>query len=206
MHIFLRCPHLDRLAQLTKSYASSPVTQENVGSTLQWERSIPEKIPTPQFIIRNRDRFLHQRFKIGNGEQDYLAAVEALCLGKCFDLGWVEPVLQRPLEENDTFCLIVRAFGMCSVNFCRVVYRSEESTAENQFFAIGVGTLERHAAIGEERLSLNWNRENGDVHFLIDSYSRPSTWLSKLFAFYLRRRQLKFVDQASKRMEREIKK
>ena len=91
------------------------------------------------------------------------------------------------------------------MNFCRVVYLDEESTEESQFFTIGVGTLKRHAAIGEERLSINWNRENDDVHFLIDSYSRPSTWLSKMFAFYLRRQQLKFVDQASRRMEREIK-
>ena len=204
MHIFLRCPHKDRIAQLTQSYASWPVTQDNVGSTLQWDRSIPEEIPAPEFVKVERRRLLHQRYKIGTGEQDYLAAVNALSLGKCFDLNWVEPALQRPMEEDDTFCLIVRAFGFCSVNFCRVVYLNEETTASNTFFAIGVGTLERHAAIGEERLSLNWNRENDDVHFLIDSYSRPSTWLSKLFAFYLRRQQLKFVDQASKRMEREI--
>ena len=204
MHIFPRCPHKDRIVQLTRSYSALPVTQANVGSTRQWDRSIPEKIPTPKFIKRDGNRVLHQRYKIGNGEQDYRAAVEALTLGKCFQLTWVEPVLQRPLEKDDTFCLIVHAFGLCSINFCRVVYRDEESTAKNNFFTIGVGTLERHAATGEERLSVNWNRENDDVHFLIDSYSRPSTWLSKLFAFYLRSQQLKFVDQASKRMKREI--
>ena len=190
---------------MTQSYSSSPVTQENVGSTRKWDRSIPEEISAPEFIKIDGNRLLHQRYKIGSGEQDYRTAVRALSLGKCFDLEWVEAVLQRPLEENDTFCLIVRAFGLCSVNFCRVVYLGEESRAGNQFFTIGVGTLKRHAAIGEERLSVNWNQENDEVHFLIDSYSRPSTWLSKLFAFYLRSQQLKFVDQASKRMKQEIK-
>ena len=204
MHIFLRCPPKDRIKQLTQSYSASPATQTNVGSTREWDHSIPTEITEPEFVKQDGNRLLHKRYKIGSGEQDYLAAVKALSLGKCFDLQWVESVLQRPLEENDTFCLIVRAFGLCSVNFCRVVYLDEESTAEGQFFTIGVGTLKRHAAIGEERLSLNWNRANDDVHFLIDSYSQPSTWLSKIFAFYLRRQQLKFVDQASKRMEREI--
>ena len=205
MHIFLRCPSEHRISQLIQSNASQPVTQDNVGSTRQWDRSIPDPIPTPTFTKIDRDRILHQRYKIGSGERDYRAAVEALSLGKCFDLDWVEPVIQRPLEENDTFCLIVRAFGFCSVNLCRVVYADEETTAENKFFTLGVGTLKRHAAIGEERLSVSWNRTNEEVHFLIDSYSRPSTWLSKLFAFYLRSQQLKFVDQASRRMEREIK-
>ena len=205
MHIFLRCPHHERLVQLLKKYSASPITQANVGSSRQWDRSIPEKIPAPKLIKHDGDRILHQRYRIGSGEQDYLAAVKALSLGKCFELNWVEPVLQRPLELNDTFCLIVRAFGLCSVNFCRVVYSGEETTAENKFFSIGVGTLKKHAAIGEERLALNWNQENDEVHFLIDSYSRPSTWLSKIFAFYLRRQQLKFVDQASKRMELEVK-
>ena len=204
MHISLRCPQKDEIAELTELYAPSPVTQANVGSTRQWDRSIHNGIYTPKFIKRDRTRHLHQRVKIGSGEQDYFAAVKALTLGKCLELGWVEPVLQRPLEEGDTFCLIVRAFGFCAVNFCRVVYKFEESAAENQFFAIGVGTLKRHAAIGEERLSLNWNKETNDVHFLIDSHSRPSSWLAKLFAIYLRHRQLKFVDQAPKRLKQEI--
>ena len=196
---------MDQIADLTQQYSASTVTQANVGSTRKWDRSIPEKNATPQFIKENGYRLLHQHRKIGTGEQVYLAAVEALSRGKCFDLGWVESVLQRPLENDDTFCLLVRAFGFCSANFCRVVYREEESTAENQFFAIGVGTLKRHAAIGEERLALNWNRETDEVNFLIDSYSQPSSWLAKLFAIYLRRQQLKFVDEAPKRLEQVIK-
>lgn len=204
MHIFLRCPQGNRLGQLTESYSSTPVTQANVGSTRQWDRAISEKRSDTTVVKKNHDLHLQQRFKIGSGEQDYLTAVDALSRGKCFDLDWVEPVMQRPLEEEDTFCLLVRAFGLCSVNFCRVIYAGEESTADSQFFSIGVGTLKRHAAIGEERLSLNWNRINDDVHFLIDSYSQPSSWLAKLFAFYLRRQQLKFVDQAPKRLKQAI--
>ena len=204
MHIFLRCPQKDQIAELTKQYSASSVTQNDVGSTRNWDRSIPVKSTAPKFIKENGYRLLHKFQKIGTGEQVYLAAVEALSRGKCFDLGWVESVLQRPLQKNDTFCLLVRAFGFCSANFCRVVYREEQSTAKSQFFAIGVGTLQRHAAIGEERLSLNWNRETDDVHFLIDSYSQPSSWLAKLFAIYLRRQQLKFVDEAPKRLEQAV--
>ena len=185
-------------------YSAAPVTQPDVGSTAEWDRSIPDEDRTPQFIKRGQNRLLLKRAKIGDGEQVYRAAVEALSLGKCFDLQGVEPFLQRPLQEQDTFCLIVRAFGFCALNFCRVVYRREETTAESMFFAIGVGTLKRHAAIGEERLSVNWNRDTDEVYFLIDSYSRPSTWLAKLFAIYLRHRQLKFVDQAPKRLKQEV--
>ena len=206
MHIFLNCPRKQRIAEMTESYSASPVTQTNVGETSEWERSIPEGKFVPEFIKEGRNRRLHQRCKIGAGQQDYRAAVEALSRGTCFDLQWVEPVLQRPLESQDTFCLIVRAFGFCSVNFCRVVYLGEQATADSKFFAIGIGTLKRHAAIGEERVSVNWNQENDDVHFLIDSYSRPSSLLSRVFAFYLRRQQLKFVDQACKRLKREINK
>ena len=204
MHIYLRCPPPNRIAQLTELYSASPATQANVGTTREWDRTIPQQKVVPEFIKQDSNRLLHQCCKIGSGEQDYLAAVEALSLGKCFDLNWVEPILQKPLESQGTFCLIVRAFGFCAVNFCRVVYSGEQTKDESQFFAIGIGTLKRHAAIGEERISVNWNRENGDVHFLIDSYSRPSSWLSKLFAIYLRRQQLRFVDQACKRMKREI--
>ena len=189
---------------MTEMYSSSPVTQANVGATWDWERSIPDQKITPKFIKRDDNRLLHQCCKVGSGEQDYLAAVEALSLGKCFDLNWVEPILQRPLESQDTFCLVVRAFGFCAVNFCRVVYLGQQAIDQNQFFAIGIGTLKRHAAIGEERILVNWNQENDDVHFLIDSYSRPSSWLSKMFAIYLRRQQLKFVDQACTRVRREI--
>ena len=58
-------------------------------------------------------------------------------------------------------------------------------------FGFGYRTLPGHAECGEERFSVEWNREDGCVYCDVFAFSRPKhplTWLGYPFARALQRR------------------
>jgi uncharacterized protein (UPF0548 family) len=202
MRIFFRRPDDQKLAQLTREYHQHSVTCDDPGSTKAWSADMFEQMPNSQFVGDELWKF--RREPIGKGLDDYGKAVDALRNARCFDLAWVTCVAECPFKNGGTFSLIVKAFGLWAVNFCRIIYIETNDTSDEKIVSIGIATLPVHAAVGEERLSVSMDQKTGQVDFLIGSHSKPSTFLSRLFAGYLRKRQDVFAVDATARMRRAV--
>jgi uncharacterized protein (UPF0548 family) len=103
--------------------------------------------------------------KLGEGPEVYERAVEALRGWRQLDLGWVRLFPpDAPIEVGTTVGVCARHYGFWSLNPARIVYLIEE-TGDVERFGFGYGTLPGHAERGEERFSVEWNREDGSVHY-----------------------------------------
>lgn len=202
MKVFLRRPSDELLYALIDKNNRSAMSQSEVGITRNWAVEMFDEVPSRKYV--GRDLHLYSRFPIGNGREDFAKATTVIEAGVCFDLGWVCCVQEKPFESGDTFSLLAQAFGIWTASFCRVIYKTKEDDDERSIVSLGFGTLPQHAAKGEERLSVVFDRSSGDVHLLIGSYSRPQSWLSKVFYFYFRFQQSKFAAQAAARVRREL--
>jgi uncharacterized protein (UPF0548 family) len=131
------------------------------------------------------------RVRLGEGPEAYVRAVEALCRWRQFDLGWVRLLPpDAPVEVGTTVGVLARHLGFWSLNTARILYLVEE-TGGVERFGFGYGTLPGHAERGEERFGVEWNRENGLVHYEVFAFSRPKhplAWPGYPFARLLQRR------------------
>ncbi len=132
------------------------------------------------------------RAKLGEGPEAYARAKEALRGWRQFDLGWVRLLPSKaPIEVGTTVGVLARHYGFWSLNAARIAYLTEEKTGVVERFGFGYGTLPGHAERGEERFSVEWNREDGSVHYDVFAFSRPKhplAWLGYPFARLLQRR------------------
>ena len=86
-----------------------------------------------------------------------------------YDLGWCHVARPRPaLVEGELSATIARAFGLWSVNCCRIVRVIEEPGR----FAFAIGTLPHHVETGEELFELT-DAGGGRTTFRIASFSGP---------------------------------
>jgi len=200
MQIFIRRPSDDKLKSLLNKYQDDPLTYNESGVSKSWTLDMFENLPTSKVV--GEDLWKFSRERLGSGLSDFQLVKKAMRDGKCFDLTWVNCFAERPFEVGDTYCLYARAFRLWSLNFCRVVYLEDEENERESIFSIGIGTLPKHAAVGEERLSVVWDRVTDEVDFLIGSFSRPATFVSKIFASYLRNRQDIFAIDSVVRLRR----
>ena len=131
------------------------------------------------------------RVRLGEGPETYALAVEALRGWRQFDLGWVRPLpTDASIQVGTTVGVLARHLGFWSLNTARIVYLIQE-TGEVERFGFGYGTLPGHAERGEERFSVEWNRDEGTVHYDVFAFSRPKhplSWSGYPFARLLQRR------------------
>jgi uncharacterized protein (UPF0548 family) len=199
MKIFWANPSDRKISLLLNECRHHGFSYGSVGSTCDWDGTL--FAIQPKAVVENGYLIQRRRTKIGVGATSFDAAVTALRSGTCFDLPWVGYHCRQDLAEGVEFCIVANAFGLHPASTCRVVYVDEQENEFEKSTSIGIGTLPVHAAIGEEKLAVTWNKETGDVDFLIGSYSKPASWLSKLFISYLRHQQKRFAQDAGKRME-----
>ena len=144
-----------------------------------------EGVAPPGYAV---DRY---RLKLGEGSEAYERAVEALRGWRQFNLDWVQLLPPETLVEVATTVVVrARHYGFWSLNPARIVYLIEE-TGDVERFGFGYGTLPGHAERGEERFSVEWNREDGSVHYDVFAFSRPKhslAWLGYPLARALQRR------------------
>ena len=121
----------------------------------------------------------HNRAPLGSGEAAFLRAVAAIDSWQMFNLGWcrVYPAA-APVEADTTVAVLVRHFGFWSLNACRIVYLLEERGALRRY-GFAYGTLAGHAEVGEERFSVEWNRDDGSVWYDLYAFSRPGHLLAR---------------------------
>jgi len=135
----------------------------------------------------------HNRIRLGRGEVTWQRAVEAIRAWKMFSMPWVNlhwP--SAPILVGTEVAVSVHHFGFYSLNACRIVYVVDEDGLMKRF-GFAYGTLAEHAESGEERFTIEWNRDKDEVWYDILAFSRPrqafaklgyplSRWLQKRFA------------------------
>ncbi|CAN5751705.1 DUF1990 domain-containing protein [soil metagenome] len=187
----LRKPSEARLDAFLRSQRNEPFSYKEVGAS----RDGASKL----------DGYLvdHNRVRLGSGEDTFARAVEALRDWRMFDVGWVR--ICRPdtsIEVGRTVAVLGSHYGFWSLNACRIVYLIEED-AVVRCSGFAYGTLPEHAESGEERFTVEWDR-NGEVWYDLYAFSEPNSVLAKVgkpFARSLRRR---FAQASMRAMARAV--
>lgn len=132
----------------------------------------------------------HNRRLIGNGDEEFARAKQAIRDWRMFDIPGLELFYpDTPIETGREVALLARHLGFYSLNSCRIVYVLDEPAR----FGFAYGTLTEHLEIGEERFAVELHPETGEVWYDILAFSRPAHLLVKLGYPYGRYRQKKFA-------------
>jgi uncharacterized protein (UPF0548 family) len=143
----------------------------------------------------------HNRIQIGNGENDFAAAKDAIRSWKMFDFPWLKLCWpDTPIEIGKTVAIVVNHFGFWSMSAARIVYVIDEPTR----FGFAYGTLAEHVESGEERFSVEFNTETGEVWYDLFAFSRPAHPLAKLGLPISRHLQKRFAADSLAAMKRAV--
>ena len=149
----------------------------------------------------NRD---HNRVQIGQGRDDFEKAKTAVRSWKMFDISWAE--IHRddtPIEAGKNVAVLISHLGFYSLNACRIVYVIDEpNTVERYGFAYG--TLTDHGETGEERFSVEFHPETGEVWYDLFAFSKPNHLLAKIGYPVARIFQKRFVRDSLAAMKRAV--
>ena len=141
------------------------------------------------------------RVKLGEGEDAYGRAKEALRSWRQFGLDWVSLCPGgAPIEAGTTVAVLASHVGFWSLNSARLIYLVEERGAVERF-GFAYGTLPGHAERGEERFLVEHDRESGAVSYDVFAFSRPNhplAWLGYPFVRLLQRRFARDSKEAMK--------
>lgn len=197
MQLSILKPHKEKSAEFLQSLGSQKLTYGEHGSTLEWPTQLFQQLPNS--LVENGYLFQFRRSALGRGRKSFEQTQFELRRGACFDLQWVNYVGPPTLEVNAEFAILAKTFGVWSLNGCRVLHCGEIEHDDEIVFSLVLGTLESHAAIGEERLGVVWNRSTDAVDFLIGSFSKPANSIIYLAAPIMRHMQNRFaIDSAEK--------
>ena len=139
----------------------------------------------------------HNRVRLGRGDGTWQRAVEAIRAWRMFSMPWVSVHWPNaPIQVGTDVAVSMHHFGFYSLNACRIVYVVDEEGPIERF-GFAYGTLGEHAESGEERFTVEWNREDDSVWYDILAFSRPRQTLARLGYPLSRLLQKKFA-QGSK--------
>jgi uncharacterized protein (UPF0548 family) len=147
----------------------------------------------------------HNRVLLGRGEESFAKAAAAIRTWQMFNLGWcrVHPP-NAPIEVGVTVAISINHYSFWSLNACRIVYLMEEHGAVLRY-GFAYGTLPEHGETGEERFSVEWDRENGSVTYDLYAFSRPQHLLARLGYPLSRRLQKRFARESKMAMLKAVK-
>jgi len=129
-------------------------------------------------------------------------ARQAIFDWQMFRLNWLEPCCpSQPVKEDVLVGTLARIFGLWTVNVCRVVYVVAES-GDVEKFGFAYGTLPGHAECGEERFTVEWNRDDDSIWYDILAFSKPGHILTRLGYPIARRIQKRFAVDSMQAMVR----
>ena len=146
----------------------------------------------------------HTRIKLGEGEETFRRARDALKGWDQFRLGWVEAWPPgAPIRVGEVVGSVACRLGLWWLNACRIVYVVDEEGPVTRF-GFANGTLPGHAEMGEERFLVEWDRGSGEVWYDILAFSRPHWLLTRLGYRYMRRLQERFGRESAAAMVRVV--
>ena len=186
----LREPSEAEIERFVSSQTGLPFSYPEVGATCG---------EAPRGYVVDR-----YRAKLGEGEEAYERAKDALRSWRQFDLAWVglRPG-GAPIEVGTTVAVLARHFGFWSLNSACIIYIVEEVGAVERF-GFAYGTLPGHAERGEERFLVEHDHETGLVSYDVFAFSRPShplAWPGFPFARVL---QGRFAQDSKEAMKRAV--
>lgn len=153
-----------------------------------------DKSPTIFDLGYNVD---HNRQLLGSGEESSDRAKDAIRGWEMFAMPWVKLISdETPIEVGKKVAILISHFGFYSLNAARIVYVIDEPTR----FGFAYGTLEHHGEIGEERFSVEYNVDTGEVWYDILAFSRPGHFMAKIGYPLTRYLQRSFAADSKKAM------
>jgi uncharacterized protein (UPF0548 family) len=142
----------------------------------------------------------HNRALLGRGEATWRRAVERIRAWQMFSVPWVNLYWpSAPIQVGTDVAVSIHHFGFYSLNACRIVYVIDEEGPVKRF-GFAYGTLAEHAESGEERFTIEWNRDDDKVWYDILAFSRPRQTLAKLGYPLSRLLQRKFAEDSKASM------
>jgi uncharacterized protein (UPF0548 family) len=144
----------------------------------------------------------HTRIQLGVGSSVFAEGKRALERWQHFQLGWVEPCWPNTaIEPGQVVGVLARAFGLWSLNACRIVYVVDERGPVTRF-GFAYGTLPEHLESGEERFTIEWRRADDSVWYDILAFSRPNQLMARVGYPLVRRFQRRFARNSAQEMVR----
>lgn len=183
-------PTTNQIEHFLQEAATTVYSYADVGASRQGSDS---------FASYNID---HNHIVIGEGEDDFERAKQAVKEWKMFDFAWVELCWpSTSIQEDRNVAILIRHFGFYSLNAARIVYTIDES----DWFGFAYGTLADHGESGEERFSVRFDREKGDVIYDLYAFSRPNHLLAHLGYPFTRMLQKQFAEDSKQAMFRAVR-
>ena len=143
----------------------------------------------------------HNRIRLGQGVNTFDRAKRAISQWKMFDMPWLELCWpEARIQPGSTVAVLVSHLGFWSMNACRIAYVVEEH-GPLQRCGFAYGTLPGHAEVGEERFTVEFDSNTGDVWYDIYALSRP-TALARLAYPFTRSLQRRFARDSKAAMLR----
>jgi uncharacterized protein (UPF0548 family) len=143
----------------------------------------------------------HNRVKIGQGPEVFDAGCDALRLWKMFPAPWTQIQSITPgLREGKVVAMEAHAFGLYWLSACRILYMFDEDRPLRRW-GFAYGTLDAHVEQGEERFSIEFERD-GSVWYDLRAFSRPRYWPVRLASPLARRLQQRFIRESLAAMVR----
>ena len=162
--------------------------------------SYPE-VGATQTVIPAGYNVDHNRIKIGTGGVDFERARSAVRSWKMFNMSWVNLIsTETPIEIGQTVAVLISHFGFYSLNATRIVYTMDEPSK----FGFAYGTLTEHGEIGEERFSVEYHEDSGEVWYDILAFSRPGSMFAKIGYPLTRYLQRAFANDSKAAMLRAV--
>jgi uncharacterized protein (UPF0548 family) len=147
----------------------------------------------------------HNRIRLGAGAATFAQAVAALRRWDMFRLGWVQLCWPaEPLAVGTTVGVLAYAFGLWSLNACRIVYLTEHD-GPIQRYGFAYGTLPGHVERGEERFTVEWHHDDDSVWYDLLAFSQPNHLLARTGYPLVRALQKRFARDSKQAMLRGVK-
>jgi uncharacterized protein (UPF0548 family) len=188
--VLLRRPSTEMLCEFLTAQSKLPFSYAAVGATASQ--------PPAGYVVD------HTRIRLGQGEEVFMKAKDALRQWEHFRLGWMEAWSPKTtIEKGDAVAIVARQLGLWWLNACRIVYVVDEEEPIWRF-GFAYGTLPDHAATREERFLVEWDRATGEVWYDILAFSRPHQLLTYLGYPYVRWVQKRFGRESAAGMIRSM--
>lgn len=143
----------------------------------------------------------HNRAKLGQGFETFERAKSAIRAWKMFDMPWIELCWNdTPIKTGATVAVLVSHLGFSSLHACRIVYVVEEH-GNREKYGFAYGTLPQHGEFGEERFTVEYNRDDQTVWYDVYALSRP-TVIARLAYPYTRALQKRFAKDSMAAMQK----
>lgn len=185
-------PSANEIKKFIEAQSEQTFSYAEVGWTK--EQNAPENFPVN-----------HLRKKLGSGGKIYEKAVKAVHSWQMYALDWTQIRPENaPVATGETVVTMINHLGFRSLNPCRIVYLFDEKNNSRQKNGFAFGTLPAHSEMGEERFSVEWNRETDEVFYELYAFAKPHNPLAKIAFPYVGYLQKSFAADSYKAMLRAV--